>query len=86
MGETSRIDRCVAVRAHLLACLRRPVRRWPRHGGYRQRDGYRETIEAAGFEVEAWRENDAYRFVSERAANATRKYGVTSISLLARRR
>jgi arsenite methyltransferase len=54
-------------------------------GGAMQRDGYRRAIEAAGFEVEAWRENDAYRFVSERAANATEKYGVTSISLLARR-
>jgi hypothetical protein len=40
----------------------------------------------ARFEIEAWRENDAYRFISERAAKATRKYGVTSISLLARRR
>jgi arsenite methyltransferase len=54
-------------------------------GGAMQRDGYRRAIEAAGFEVEAWRENSAYRFVSERAANATGKYGVTSISLLARR-
>jgi arsenite methyltransferase len=54
-------------------------------GGAMQRDGYRQAIEAAGFEIEAWRENDAYRFVSERAANATQKYGVTSISLLARR-
>ncbi len=55
-------------------------------GGAMQRDGYRETIEAAGFDVEAWRENSAYRFVSERADDATRRYGVTSISLLARRR
>jgi ubiquinone/menaquinone biosynthesis C-methylase UbiE len=55
-------------------------------GGAMQRDGYRQAIEAAGFAIEAWRENDAYRFVSERAANATQKYGVTSISLLARRR
>ena len=55
-------------------------------GGAMQRDGYREAIGAAGFEIEAWRENSGYRFVSERAANATRKYGVTSISLLARRR
>jgi arsenite methyltransferase len=55
-------------------------------GGAMQRDGYRQAIEAAGFEIEAWRENRAYRFVSERAANATEKYGVTSISLLARRR
>jgi arsenite methyltransferase len=55
-------------------------------GGAMQRDGYREAIETAGFEIEVWRENDEYRFVSERADNATRKYGVTSISLLALRR
>jgi SAM-dependent methyltransferase len=55
-------------------------------GGAMQRDGYRAAIEAAGFEIEAWRENTAYRFVSDRADNATQKYGVTSISLLARRR
>jgi arsenite methyltransferase len=55
-------------------------------GGAMQRDNYREAIEAAGFEIEDWRENSAYRFVSERADNATQKYGVTSISLLARRR
>jgi arsenite methyltransferase len=51
-----------------------------------QRDDYRQAIEAAGFAIETWRENSAYRFVSERAANATQKYGVTSVSLLARRR
>jgi arsenite methyltransferase len=55
-------------------------------GGAMQRDRYREAIEAAGFEVEVWRENPEYRFVSERADNATTKYGVTSVSLLARRR
>ena len=55
-------------------------------GGAMQRDHYREAIEAAGFEIEAWRENGEYRFVSERADNATQKYGVTSISLLAVRR
>ena len=54
-------------------------------GGAMQRDGYREAIEGAGFEIETWRENDAYRFVSDRADNATQKYGVKSISLLARR-
>jgi arsenite methyltransferase len=54
-------------------------------GGAMQRDGYREAIEAAGFQIETWRENDAYRFISEQADNATEKYGVTSISLLARR-
>ncbi len=55
-------------------------------GGAMQHDGYRAAIEIAGFTIEAWRENTAYRFVSDRADNATQKYGVTSISLLARRR
>jgi arsenite methyltransferase len=54
-------------------------------GGAMQRDGYREAIAAAGLEIAEWRENEQYRFVSERADNAVRKYGVTSISLLARR-
>jgi hypothetical protein len=54
-------------------------------GGAMQRDGYRAAIEGAGLEITAWRENEQYRFVSERADNAVRKYGVTSISLLARR-
>lgn len=55
-------------------------------GGAMQRDGYRQAIEAAGFAVEVWRDNTEYRFVSDQAGNATQKYGVTSISLLARRR
>jgi arsenite methyltransferase len=55
-------------------------------GGAMQRDGYRAAIEGAGFEIITWRENTAYRFVSDRADNATQKYGVTSISLLAERR
>jgi hypothetical protein len=50
------------------------------------RRGSRVRLSHLGrFAIETWRENDAYRFVSERAANATQKYGVTSISLLARR-
>jgi arsenite methyltransferase len=55
-------------------------------GGAMQRDLYREAIEGAGFEILEVRDNDRYRFISDRADNATRKYGVTSISLLARRR
>jgi arsenite methyltransferase len=54
-------------------------------GGAMQRDGYREAIEGAGLKIVEWRDNEQYRFVSERADNAVRKYGVTSISLLARR-
>jgi len=52
-------------------------------GGAMQRDGYRQAIEAAGFTIQEWRTNTDYRFVSDRADNATQKYGVTSISLLA---
>ncbi len=54
-------------------------------GGAMQADRYHEAIEAAGFHVDTVRENTAYRFVSDRASDATTKYGVTSISLLARR-
>jgi arsenite methyltransferase len=52
-------------------------------GGAMQRDAYRGAIETAGFQIRTWRTNTEYRFVSERADNATQKYGVTSISLLA---
>ena len=45
-------------------------------GGAMQRDDHREAIEAAGFELADLKENDQYRFVSERAENATKKYGV----------
>ena len=55
-------------------------------GGALQRDDYREAIEAAGFELDDLQENDRYRFVSERAENATKKYGVKSVSLLAIKR
>ncbi len=54
-------------------------------GGAMRRDGYRAAIEDAGFTIETWRQNTEYRFVSGRADNATQKYGVMSISLLARR-
>ena len=55
-------------------------------GGAMQRDRYREAIEAAGFELLEVRENTGYRFISSRAARASHKYGVASISLLAERR
>ena len=54
-------------------------------GGAAQRDDYLDTIRAAGFEIEAVRDND-YRFRSDRALGATTTFGVTSISLLARLR
>jgi hypothetical protein len=51
-----------------------------------QRDDYRQTIEDASFSVDSVRENEHYRFVSQRADNATQKYGVKSISLVAFKR
>jgi arsenite methyltransferase len=53
-------------------------------GGAAQQDAYREAIEAAGLRIEEVRENP-YEFISERARNASAKYGVKSVSLLARR-
>jgi SAM-dependent methyltransferase len=55
-------------------------------GGAAQRDVYLENIEAAGFDVQTVRENTAYRFISDQALGATTSFGVTSISVLARRR
>jgi len=52
-------------------------------GGAMQSDRYLEVIESAGFQVTMVRENTAYRFVSDRANDATTTYGVSSISLLA---
>jgi len=53
-------------------------------GGAAQQDAYHDAIEAAGLRIEAIRENP-YEFISARARNASTKYGVKSISLLARR-
>jgi len=52
-------------------------------GGAAQREDYRGMIEAAGLHVTAVEENSAYRFISDNALGATRKYGVKSISLRA---
>lgn len=48
------------------------------------RDDYLGAIEAAGLRIETVREN-AYRFLSPRAQAAADKYGVTSVSVLARK-
>jgi ubiquinone/menaquinone biosynthesis C-methylase UbiE len=52
-------------------------------GGAEQIDRYTTAIEAAGFSVTDVRENTQYEFVSERAANACRKYGVKSVTVRA---
>lgn len=51
-------------------------------GGASQQDVYRTAIEAAGLRLEEMRENP-YRFISDRAVNASAKYGVKSVSILA---
>jgi arsenite methyltransferase len=50
--------------------------------GAAQQDAYREAIEAAGLRIEQVRRNP-YQFISQRARNASAKYGVKSVSLLA---
>ena len=54
-------------------------------GGAMQRDAYRAEIEAAGLRFERQDENAEYRFLSENARGAQRKWGVRSVSLLARK-
>jgi ubiquinone/menaquinone biosynthesis C-methylase UbiE len=53
-------------------------------GGAAQQDVYRDAIEAAGLRIEQVREN-TYEFISQRARTASAKYGVKSMSLLARK-
>jgi len=54
-------------------------------GGAAQRESYRRAIESAGFEIVAVEDNPGYHFISERAQKATAKWGVKSVSILARR-
>jgi arsenite methyltransferase len=51
-------------------------------GGAAQRDTYGQAIEGAGLRIEQIRDNP-YEFISERARDASAKYGVKSVSLLA---
>jgi arsenite methyltransferase len=50
-------------------------------GGAAQQDAYREAIEGAGLRIDDLRTNP-YEFISERARDASEKYGVKSVSLL----
>jgi arsenite methyltransferase len=54
-------------------------------GGAAERQDYRAVIETAGLRVERFDDNTEYRFISERAQKATAKWGVRSVSILARR-
>jgi hypothetical protein len=51
-------------------------------GGAAQQEVYLQAIESAGFTIASHRLN-AYEFISDQARNASAKYGVKSISLLA---
>ena len=51
-------------------------------GGAAQQDAYRESIEGAGLRIDDLKQNP-YEFISERARDASEKYGVKSVSLLA---
>lgn len=53
-------------------------------GGAAQQDEYQRAVEAAGLRIVALRTNP-YEFISQRARDASAKYGVKSISLLARK-
>lgn len=52
-------------------------------GGALQVDDYVAQIESAGLRVRELRDNPQYRFISDNAQGATRKYGVKSVSLVA---
>lgn len=52
-------------------------------GGAWQVERYKQAIEAAGLRVVAEQVNDQYRFLSDNAQGATRKFGVKSVSLRA---
>jgi len=54
-------------------------------GGAAQRDTYRTQIEAAGLRLAEEEDNPQYQFISENAQGATKKFGVKSILLLARK-
>jgi arsenite methyltransferase len=54
-------------------------------GGAAQRDRYRDEIVAAGLEVVRIKENPTYQFISDNAQGATKKFGVKSVSILARK-
>jgi arsenite methyltransferase len=52
-------------------------------GGAMQQDDYRSAIEAAGLQLRTMQDNPSYRFISDNAQAASRKFGVKSVSLVA---
>jgi len=54
-------------------------------GGASQQNSYRSHIEAAGLSVIKVEDNPQYQFISDNAKGASKKFGVKSISLLAKK-
>jgi SAM-dependent methyltransferase len=54
-------------------------------GGAAQQDNYRQMIEAAGLRLVKVQDNPQYQFISDNAKGASKKFGVKSVSLLARK-
>lgn len=52
-------------------------------GGAMQEEAYLELISAAGFRIEAVKDNPQYQFLSKSAVGTGQRYGVKSISVLA---
>jgi len=55
-------------------------------GGASQEDDYLLAIGQAGFDILRIRNNDRYEFISRSAKNASREYGVKSVSVLAQKK
>jgi ubiquinone/menaquinone biosynthesis C-methylase UbiE len=54
-------------------------------GGAAQQEDYRAVIEMAGLTIDRVEDNTEYRFISDRARKATARWGVKSVSILARK-
>jgi arsenite methyltransferase len=54
-------------------------------GGAAQQDEYRTAIEVAGLRIECVEDNPQYQFISDSARGAAAKWGVKSVSILARK-
>jgi ubiquinone/menaquinone biosynthesis C-methylase UbiE len=54
-------------------------------GGAAQQTNYRSQIEAAGLRVTKMEDNPQYQFISDNAKGASKKFGVKSVSLLAKK-
>jgi arsenite methyltransferase len=54
-------------------------------GGAMHRQSYEDAIKATGLRIESMQDNPQYRFLSDQANGATRRYEVKSLSIVARK-